>query len=227
MYTQYSCGRCSLMLPIAQYSFECPICSTEDQSNLEISSTLKNPFIQEDMNSFFPVCSGPQTKCRLNLVPDSKENSLPNPNSHRKRKEISWSSARRNNRTSRLISQVNKAKDPCIRRLPQTKGICRMPPVHTTLVVDAEERPITDTNTDEGFYDFSDTENERDTIWAQFEALMVGYGLPLAQIAGESSRARKSRNTSRWRRSAECIYEGKPMVRNQIRMRKASARSSG
>ncbi|KAI6250139.1 hypothetical protein HI914_01138 [Erysiphe necator] len=95
----------------------------------------------------------------------------------------------------------------------------RLPHVQRTSL-DVEDGIRMETDIDEGYYEYQSGISEMDATQVQLEALTTDRELYMSQIENRLYGPEKIGKIFRWRRSTDFIYEGKPVVRNKIRMRK-------
>ncbi|KAI0998317.1 hypothetical protein K3495_g9879 [Podosphaera aphanis] len=102
-------------------------------------------------------------------------------------------------------------------------------PVPDLLAVSEEnasvvERILVDFNIDEGYYDMPGVEVNSSTggVWSQIEVLVAA-----CRVMRTYERVGRLATPGIWRRSADCMQSGRPMVRNRIRMRKTAQQRGG
>ncbi|RKF64283.1 hypothetical protein OnM2_019093 [Erysiphe neolycopersici] len=233
MFDMSTCTNCSLNLPLLiTKPTRCLTCPCDGQKNKDFNFISINLAIQNNKSTQFPIYHESIERCGLHSEYEDGNKKFCNQVSANRNStdlsicpsfRISQQSSEFNFLSSYFKCSLNEDGENLRESLAQTASADY---TNDSNRIDFDND--ININIDEGFYDLHSENTEIDTTQAQLEALTKARELYISQIASRFIRARKIGTIVRWRRSTDFVREGKPMVRNKIRMRKTrSPRGAG
>lgn len=229
MFDKSTCTKCSFNPPlIITTSASCLTCPLADQKYADFNFVSKNLDVQDTKSTQFSIYHKSKERYALHSE-NKKDNGIfcNQVSTNFSSTDLSTYSVSRISQESSEFNSISgyfkcslNAEGENLRVSVAKTASADFLKDNNRIDVDVDFNINFNINIDEGFYDLHSENNEMETIQAQLEAFTTDRELYISQIASRSFKARKMGTIARWRRSTDFIYEGKPMVRNKIRMRK-------